>query len=449
MAADYRLPEEIAACLPETGPLRTYIDYALTTTDAEPLFHLATILPTFAFYANQHGFHPEGDHSFRVFTFIIGQPASSKTTAMRRAKQFFEGVAIDHITRAKQFPGMAMQFSQPQLGFVQASGTIPGIYDAINEHIDPDHQRVAVILHHDEISQLLKKHGDDVAEFLCQLSDGSDIENHLRGRKRLKKTGAHIIEMVEKPASNAIFATTFRGLITSFSIVYLEGGLYTRFLWFVGGEGALDHRLEWGRNEAMELEARAEWLQWAHWADMPRDREDKVVHMPNHIRDMLRSTLFEDLRGSDPVMAPTLKRALERAQTVAKLYALQSQRTVVNDEDMARAINLVEFSVKGLRRLVPRLVGDPILGEKTNLAFNILQRAGKKGLSRSQLYKALHHPSRHIFEQVVTTLLDEGSIAMRTVKRKVRGRPPHQFWALVHERGGEINIEIAKSLPNP
>ncbi len=171
------------------------------------------------------------------------------------------------------------------------------------------------------------------------------------------------------------------------------------------------------------------WHSWLQWFDAQQALgEPKVVQVLPEVHEILRGSLFEDLKTAmrtEDRLNPVRRRALTIAYTIAGMFALASRRTVVLSDDMDAAINLVEKCTRGLQDLDPEL-GTSELMQLVNLAFRAIRKTGTRGLPRSKLYPVLQAP-KAVVDQVIGTLLEEGSIrdvAQRTGKP---GRPATRF----------------------
>jgi len=416
----------LAACVPESGPLHRYLSWAIKTTDADPLFHIASILPCWAHECCVQGFRIDRANELvpKIWTFTVGAPASSKSTAIRRAL----GVYRQHVIRAGGLDPL-----------VQAEGSVPGLFEALAERWDPDLGITPGVVYRDEAARLLDTR-DSVADMLCNIIDGDEVKRHLRGARAANRENAgSVADTLRNPTYSGLLATTFARLREVTKTTYLEGGLYSRFLWFVGPARPGTQLLTVDPHLDEQAEVVQAWANWARWPlGLGALAEDLTVDVPKVAVDLLEATLFSDLQsgvtaGNDRLNAMR-KRALTQAILVAGLYALNHRRLTVEVDDMARAIRLVRLCLSGYERIDPTLAADPIM-VSADVAFHAIAGAGDLGLPKSKLYPILRAP-KVLIDQALDTLVDEGSVELVPPPEGKRGRPVVRFRARTAERYG-------------
>lgn len=406
------LSPDLAACLPPSGPLHRYMAWAIKTTDAEALFHLGSILPCWSHAVASRGFRIDEQHRIvpKVWTFLVGVPASSKSTAMKRATTLYRSFV------------QATGTIDP---FVLAEGSVPGIFEALAERYDPTLDATPGIVYRDEAARLLDTK-DSVADMLCNIIDGEDVKRHLRGARAANADKANSVkDTLVRPSFAGILTTTFSRLREVTKASYLEGGLYSRFLWFVGQPRLPNQSLEWDPHRAEEAQVLTAWEDWARWANGQQALGTPlVVKVSREVTELLRSTLFADLErhgATDNRLNAARKRGLTQAVQIAGLYALSQCRLFATPEDMDAAINLVELCLGGLERLDPSLAVDEFM-QVTDAAFHVVASAGPSGLPTSRLYASLRR-SKNVVDAIVETLLAEGSIRRVKTATGKPGRP--------------------------
>ena len=418
------VPDKLAACIPPAGPLHRYMAWAIKTTDADPLFHLASILPCWAHECCSFGFRIDAGNEYvpKLWTFTVGAPASSKSTAIRRALGVYRQVAIRG------------DLADP---FVQAEGSVPGLFEALAERFEPELGITPGVVYRDEAARLLDTR-DSVADMLCNIIDGDDVKRHLRGaRKANREDPGSVADTLRSPTYSGLLATTFARLREVTKTTYLEGGLYSRFLWFVGPNKPGPQSLTVNPHREEEREVIRVWGAWERWPlGMQTLGLDSTVLLPEESLQLLEHTLFRDLQagandGNDRVNAMR-KRSLTQATIVAGLYALSQQRMSIELDDMTRAIRLVRLCLEGYLRVDPTLAADPVM-VAADIAFHAIVNAGDLGIAKGKLYPILRAP-KPLVDQVLDTLLDEDAIELMNTKTGKRGRPSIRYRALRTER---------------
>lgn len=412
LPAPVQLHEDLELCVPEYGPMRSYMLWAIKTTDAEHLFHLGSILPCLANEAVTSGFVVDEQRRIRptLWSFMVGVPASAKSTARQRATKLYTSYLS---TRAGK------EVADP---FIFAEGSWPGIFEALTERFDPETGLATGIFSRDEAARLLDTKDTTISDNLCNLIDGDEIKRHLRGYKAENRTRpGSAPDRLRAPAFSGCLSTTFARIREVTQASYVEGGLYSRFLWFVGMPHLPEQQLDVDMHETDRRRVLDEWLDWGKWLlgmSTLRTPEERVVTFTPDVEQLLRDTLFatlNDQRRTDSRMNATRKRGLTQAKIVAGLYALSCQRTTVDYEDMVRAINLVEMSTQGLDRLDQSFLPSASSRDQITLAHKAFETikalsSDADGCPKASLYRQLQVP-KFILDSVIDTLLDEGSIA--------------------------------------
>lgn len=407
------LDPDLAACVPSAGPIHRHLAWAVKTTDAEAIFHLGSILPCWSHAVASHGFVIDDDHRMtpRLWSMLIGVPASAKSTAMKRAMNLYRRFYDKQRT------------SDP---FVIAEGSVPGIFEALADRLDADLGISHAVVYRDEAARLLDNKDTSVSDMLCNIIDGEDVKRHLRSaRAANREAPGSVKDTLVKPAFSGILTTTFSRLREVTKASYLEGGLYSRFLWFVGQPRLPQQSLTYSLHRDEEDDVLAAWTDWSRWAlGQAALGVPLVVKVPPECIELLRATLFANLErhgASDNRLNAARKRGIQQAIQLAGLYALSQSRLVVEPEDMDAAINLVEFCLAGLERLDPSLAVDEFM-QTVDHAFHAIAGAGPAGLSTSKVYAAVRR-SKAIVDAMLETLIAEGSVRRVQVNTGKPGRP--------------------------
>lgn len=416
------LSPEIAGCVPTNGPLRSYLDWVHTTTDAEHLFHLGSILPCVSQEAVRSGFviDEQRRNLPTLWSFLIGIPGGAKSTAQRKAQSFYKSYLATQAGKAVDDP------------FVQAEGSWPGIFMALADRWDPDLGLSRGVFTRDEAARLLENKDTTIADELCRLMDNEEIKRHLRSLQQENKAKAGSAkDTLRSPAFSGCLATTFARIREVTQASFVEGGLYSRFIWFVGPNGILDAQLEMNNHEEHRRQVLDEWLDWGKWLlgmSALKERSERVVTFTAGARDLLRDTLFAEYRelakhGDDKLNA-TRRRGLIQSQIIAGVWALTQQTTIVDAETMQQGINLIRLSTHGLETLSQKFIPTQSARDPVTLldrAWDHIRASHPKGCTRSSLYQRLQC-QRNVLDSIFETLVDEGSIEL-VPKPKGAGRP--------------------------
>lgn len=423
-----QLDATIADCVPEFGPLASYLRWAVKTTDAEHLFHLGAILPCLANECVEAGFRVEPRRMLvpAVWTFLVGVAASSKSTAKKRAERTY----LTYLARR----AAGSQVRDP---FIIAEGSIPGIFEALAERFDPDLGMSSGVVVRDEAARLLGDRDASIADMLCNIIDGEEVKRHLRSLRAEQRAGGTVRDALRHPAFSGCFATTFARLKEVTTASYIEGGLYSRFLWFRGQPGLPNPVLEVDTYPDEQARVVDEWLDWGQWmlAHTLLPPAERVVAFEPGCVEILRSTLFETFKGfagTDNRLNATRKRGLTQAVVVAGIYALSQRRLVATEDDMIRAVNLVTVCTEGLEALDKVLVV-PEEQSDVQAVYDVITAGAPGYVTRAEIMRHLNF-SRRRLDMALETLECEETVARVSLRGTRPGRPTDGF-TIASKRG--------------
>lgn len=414
--------EEVQACIPQYGALHAYLWWASKTTHAPAWWHVGAGLALIAHEAARHGYTigAELEEKPSLWVALVGPSAAGKSTAISRAMDFYQA----HLERHQAYDP-----------FVMAEGSIPGMFERITEGYNVDLDRTLGILHQDEFSRLLDTK-QPVSEMLMHLADNRAQQRHLRGAREKAKQGLDAHDKLKSPCLSAIFATTYSNLRRITRGHHMEGGLYSRMIWFVDDPNPDALQMLPNKRGAERRMALCEWDNWIGWFHAEAATGGPLrVEIPDTVLSLLEASLFEQAKqhmGSDDHLNASRMRAITYAYRIAGLFALSCGRTTVLSEDMDTAVNCVERTQRGYARIAGELGENPIM-QLVNVAFRAIQRHGTDGLGRSKLYPVLRTTKREV-DLVIQTLLDEGSVRMVEQRTGKRGRPSVRYVACGPER---------------
>lgn len=409
--------DEIMACIPQSGALHAYVWWASKSTHAPPWWHVGSGLAMIAHEAARHGYtvlDAQRDKPI-IWSVLVGPSASGKSTAMLRAIDFY---------------GSYLEAQNAPKHFVLAEGSIPGIIEKLAEGWDEETAQTLGVLHQEELSRLVDRK-ESVVEVLIQLADGRTIERHLVSARAAKRAGQTVNTVIKNACISGLFATTNSNLRRFTKPEHLDGGLYSRMLWFVGEPNIdrlelLPNPLKHERGTVMR-----EWTDWAKWFLAEQAlTTDRVVSVPTEVHWILENSLFAEAKTAlktDSRLNAMKMRGVKQAFVIAGLFALSQHRTTVLSEDMDAAVNLIEKCSDAMAALDPELATNETM-QFANIAYQAIQRAGSAGLLRRDIYRRLGS-SKRVIDEVIETLLDEDSIKQVVIPTGKRGRPPIRYAA--------------------
>lgn len=421
------VPEEVMACVPYEGPLHHYLWWVTQTTDTPPWLHVGPAIAAACheiayrgYVVGEHGERP------RVWFALVSDPGVGKSTAIKKARAFHEDLLKDR--------------ERPASPYVDAEGTMSGMWEALSGCWDPERERTTAVLLREEFAALLSdKRRDDLATTFCEWYDGGTFQRHLRSLKAAARKGEKVSDTLKNTVMSAVFATTPDNLIAVAKKEHMSGGLFSRFT-FMQAPADVDRlKLHPTARPGERRSALGSWLKWMQWLDAEEATSGpKVIEIPGEVQAILRDSLFEGLKQgmrTQDRLVPSRRRALVQATIIAGIFAMSQHRTVILSDDMDAAVNLIEMSLNGLVDLEPQ-IGTPFIVRQVQTAYQVIRAGGELGVPKTQLYRSLNC-TKSVLDQVITTLLDEGSVTEQRIETGKRGRPPIHFVANGAERFSE------------
>lgn len=409
------LSDALRACYPSQGPIASYMNWVHRLTHTPPQFHLAAILPVVAHEANRRQYILENGEPLHIWTLVVARSGTGKTTAQRYAQSLHDAW------------GEAMRGSSWQSPWESAEGSISGVVQALMEHYDEASQSTNAILHHSEMSKVLRS--DEALESLCQLFDRGDLKRNLRYFQRRKDDGEDVKETMKNAKISAVFTTTKSSLQEVFREAMLRGGFASRMLWFTGTVEPKDLMSRQLIDETGKLGVVKAFQKWTGVLDTlaltnaPKvlclDKEAEQVHM----------AYFDELRplivGQSEEWASLANRASIYALRLAGLYALMRGSTTICEQDLKPAISLMKLLFQELVGLLPELRPEDRFQRNHRRAKEILLEAVKDYGNPIPRAHVLKETKLSTFEldQVVKTLIEEEFMVEELIRTGEPGRP--------------------------
>lgn len=402
------VPDRVKECMPTEGVIYDYVCWASQETYADPLYHLACILPVAAYQTATRGWGGPWEVTGRgkqcaIQSFIIGGPASAKSTCMRKARDFH----IEVMQRERN-----QLWRDEENPWLQAEGTVPGLLEAIHDLYDEELDVSPAIFNHEEVSSLLEK-GGVVVDTLMQLFDTVPrVERHLREYRRMRQEGQRPASEVICPAVSGIFCGTMNSAGATLTARHFEGGLVSRSLWFTG-EADLERYFETGPDDEGR---RALVTRWTHLGPSLSGHRlgggASMVQEAQGCKPILQpmfEKFVEAAKDGNDARAAQLQRGLLQARVVAALYALSCSRVLVTPEDVRRAVKLVELS-QAAAEVLAGVTADDMIWRFYQKAVDSIRKAGEEGIPRWKLNKNRLKVNAGTMGQVVDLLKEDEDI---------------------------------------
>lgn len=417
------IPAETMAMIPPHGQVHEYVWWASQVTYANPIWHLASILPALAYDFAMLGFDfPGRRRQIALQSFLIGRSTAAKSTCLRLAKSFHEDFLL--ATRPR---GWDLDSNTPWL---QAEGTVPGLLEALSDKWDQEQELTPAILYNEEVENLLTTKDPQVIRTLMQLFDSMPkVERQLAKYRAQAKEGGAPPSCVRRPAVGGVFASTISAMQDTMKARHFEGGLVSRALWFVAEPDLTRYRdiVDFDRRAQREV-VQWRWAQYGPhlyglrargdgWNVKPFSKEVKAI-----FDERISKRFLQAWADEEEAIAAQLMRAGMLAQTISCIYALSCGRLEVLPEDAEAAVNLVQFSIDSVSTLAG-LTADEAHWRARNKVLEVVRRQPVAvGANRALLYKTLK-VNKGELDQIMASMVDEGVLIECQIKSGGRGRP--------------------------
>ena len=421
--------------MPPDGIILDYVLWAAQETYANPIYHLAAILPVAAYEAASMGWGgpwglPVRKDQGALQSFLIGSPASAKSTAMRMSRAF-------HLDVMRETQGAL--WSEGNNPWVMAEGSVPGLLEACHDMYDADLGVTPALMFHEEVSSLLDK-GGEVIDMLMQLFDTVPVvQRNLREYRKMRKEGVKPPSDIIKPAIGGVFCGTMNSAERTLKPSHFEGGLVSRSLWF-SGEPDVDRYWTAGPDAEGRRALVAGWTHHGRRLSGLRLRGDASLACLSSECKAVLQPMFEKFRVASKhgqeVLAAQLQRGMGMAQVVAGIYALSGGSTSITLVDMEAAVKLVELSQATAKMLSEATVED-LIYRLFQKALRLIKAAGAGGLTRTDLNRHHLRTNAGILD-AIHQLLEESGEVFITKKAGSLGRRPTIYTA--NEHTGPDNV---------
>ena len=400
--ADALIGEKVLEAMPSEGILKDYVRWAVQETYAPPIFHLGAILPAWAWTVGRWGWTlPVRGRQVALQSFLIGPPASAKSTALRLAHGFHEDFL------------RGWEVSKVE-AWLEAEGTVAGLIEHLTDRYDHGLDLTAAILFHEEVSSLLGQ-GGPVVDILMQLFDNKPfVERQLVRYRQARSQGQATPHRIEKPAISGVFCGTLKSAQDTLGERHFDGGLVSRSLWFTG-EPDMERYFTAGPDPLGRSHGLQAWTHLGRYLPARSQGGGRVVRETKACNEVLRWTLYPRMKEASSkgldAMTASLQRGMGIARTVAALYALSCGRSEAGESDMRAAVKLVEMSLDNAEMLAGNSAKHELyrLVEKADRA---IEQAGAAGVGRYQLNRNHLRLPKVMLDQVVAQLEEERDVVI-------------------------------------
>lgn len=396
--------------VPVDTALAAYLGWA-TSDGGLAVLHLASALVFAANTLARRGFvlklqnktiHPT------LWVALVTGTGTGKTTAIDRAADFQLDVGRETGLGTKD-------------PFVEPTGSIPGVFTALQDHFDEPRGTTVAILHHDELSAVLATK-EPIGDLLCQLHDCRTVSYHTKTARRKDASGG--AEKVVEPRISALFASNRAQLGEQFRESHRMGGLFPRMQWIQPAfkpehiQADVSDPVAVAENAARRQEAVVAWANWEGQLSALTGVGTNLLLEPTaleYIALELKAPLLELTKNDDSEnMRGAYMRLLHRTYVLAMIFALGRQRLVIELEDAKAAVELARGLNLHLQAATD--IGSDTKQRLMKLVTTLVLAAGEQGLPRSEVYTHAR-VTKTVLSEIIETLTDAELIIESTSLR--------------------------------
>ena len=401
--------QELFDVFPDNSAPYLYLRWAQKAYGSPHIYHLASILVCLAHELDARGFHLTRSFDgsqipLTLWFMLLGGSGSGKSTIAAATKRYW----------ADAWHQASVHRADP---WIEPEGSVQGIVVALQELYDSATDRTSAIFTHTEAAKVFNTR-EAVGETLCKIYDGETFQANYRRNQTKKGSNPHA-DRVRNPHVSLLMMSTEEQLVPHFKESHRSGGIFTRFCWirpkFTASDIWLpaDHigtsDLKDERQGAIDALTRwfAELSQMAAWKP-----DEKGFRFTETAHEKLRVELFEPFKqafeeGDSDNMHGVRMRLIEKARVLAAIFAALRGTTIIDQEDLTKAIFLIEIFLAHTQHAAS-FSSDEIYRYALKLEA-VVKSAGEKGIGRRAFYRHLRVNSRTL-DQVLATLLDRGNV---------------------------------------
>lgn len=441
------LSEALEACIPATGPIRDYLDWACPLSHTPAELHIGAIYPLLGWEACRRGLWiPFGYGSPRPWIAIVAGSGISKTSTVARMQDF----SRDWLRKCYR-DGAGVD--DP---WVSLEGSLPGVVHALSQKPFVNGVTPA-ILTHNEFDRPLRS--EDTSSMLNMIYDGRDYERNLRYLQKLADKGEDVEHVLKKPAMTAIVTTTPASFERVIRPEVLQGGLFARFSW-VHAKLRPDQAMAWPREDADGREFVLDrWERWWRSLEGYRTRGLKkrirfTIEAATWLEEQVFDAFVRPHVGSETFEGTVFNRTMPKVCHFAALNALsrlsiEHDQVVVHVEDVWRASNLVLRSNQDAVHLgtdaTSHLMQHKDIRKRILVELNKVGNAPDildRGLTRAQIYRSFSGNIRKpLLDEALASMQDADEVLEVIVRDGRPGRPPTRVYP--HAVGWEVTAVLS------
>lgn len=404
--------KEILKLVPKTGFFRDWILLNLPTTDAQPLFHLASSLSLASTLINRKAWITESDDRLYPVLWILLLGTSSitrKTTAMKKILPFLKQYPEYNSIIQGETSTWEGIVSDIGIVFPKKEGGIEQLLDmARNKHIEyqreclekgVDFTKGIGVFHLNEIGSWLnnldKSVNSGTKEIFTNLYDPN-----LEWKKSTKTQGLYYLY---KPFLSILAGSTIDWLLKHTQEEDLQSGFFARFLFI--NDSTKDYVLS--IMDKADEDLRLKVTNEVESIKQSQGEYGFTIEADDFYHDW-HKRLFDKYKH-DPIMMAWINRMFVTSKKIALLYEISTTNNrSISKENLELACSLIECLAESTEKSLSQISYTPE-GKELNKVADKIKAAGRKGIDRAKLLQNCHLKSRQL-EELVQTLEDMNKI---------------------------------------
>ena len=394
------IPEEYFTGWPmESELFCAYMHFATLELTCDPQFHAAVFLATMSMEFCRRGFKTKHGPHLPLWFCLVGGRYTGKTLALEMGLQ----------TLRSSWAMYDLKF-QGDPPLVHCDGSVPGLLALLHKHYSIQNHTTSGLLYSDHLTRVFRDR-DPIYPVLSTLADGNTYTVHTREMQKTRgqksrRPGDGIPDQIINPRISSVFNTSLEAASEILGTAVLSSGFLTRNLIVYGEQMSQEYRRNYveGRYDK-EHEDYLDSLE-QHLVKLDVLVPSKQVTYTSAVLD-IGDQLEQEAVGDNAIQLQSIK---QHAMRVAGNYALLLCEPEVTPEIFWTAHTYVTQRYEGTR-VIEKRIGASEAAAMADRTEQLLIKAGKRGIYRSDLSRRLKCSSK-MLDEVVQVLRDRSAVAV-------------------------------------